>query len=84
MSTLKTSNACRSRVLGESVLDNDSDSDRAILAHKDGKEMHIVKTTQVTVSEEVEASKSKVADLSPKRSHDWSEPKADNNGHYEV
>lgn len=80
MSTFQSSKAYHSRIPGESILDNDSDSDRAILQEEEGKCAGIMKTTKVTV-EENEASGSQSSQLSRKRSHDWPEPRAGPGGH---
>jgi hypothetical protein len=74
MSTFQSSKAYHSRIPGESVLDNDSDSDRAILQEEESKSAGIMKTTKVTV-EENEASGSQSSQLSHKRSNDWPEPR---------
>jgi hypothetical protein len=80
MSTFQNSKAYHSRLPGESVLDNDSDSDRAILQDEDGKNTGIMKTTQVTVEERIEATGSQSSELSHKRSHDWPEPRPTQGG----
>ncbi|EAT83083.2 hypothetical protein SNOG_09818 [Parastagonospora nodorum SN15] len=80
MSTFQSSKAYHSRIPGESVLDNDSDSDRAILQEEEGKCAGIMKTTKVTV-EENEASGSQSSQLSHKRSNDWPEPRAGPDAH---
>lgn len=74
MSTFQNSKAYHSRLPGESVLDGDGDSDRAILEDEDNKGAGIVKTTKVTVSEEIEGASSQSSRLSHKRSNDWPEP----------
>jgi hypothetical protein len=74
MSTFQNSKAYHSRLPGDSVLDNDGDSDRAILEDDENKGAGIMKTTKVTVSEEVEGTDSQSSELSHKRSHDWPEP----------
>lgn len=71
MGTFQNSKAYHSRLPGESVLDNDSDSDRAILEDQEKQASGIVKTTKVTVSEEVEASGSKGSETPHKQSIDW-------------
>jgi len=80
MSTFQSSKAYHSRIPGESILDNDSDNDRAILQEEEGKCTGIVKTTKVTV-EENEASGPQSSQLSHKRSNDWSEPRPGPGGH---
>lgn len=75
MNTFGNSKSYHSRVPGESVLDSDGDSDRAILEEEEGKGSGIMKTTQVTVSEEAEASSAMGSEASHKRSNDWPEPK---------
>lgn len=57
---------------GESMLDNDSDSERAILEEGEGKGAGIMKTTQVTVHEEAEEPRQQASQESlQKHSHDW-------------
>jgi hypothetical protein len=75
MSTFQSSKAYHSRLPGESILDNDSDSDRAILQDEEGKDASIVKTTKVTVEEKIVATGSQGSELLNKRSHDWPEPR---------
>jgi hypothetical protein len=77
MSTFQNSKAYHSRITGGSVLDSDGDSDRAILDDEENKVTGITKTTQVTVSEEIEVPGSKSIDLSHKQSHEWHEPLPD-------
>lgn len=74
MNTFQNSKAYHSRIPGESILDNDADSDRAILEEEEGKGAGIMKTTKVTVMEEPESSSSKASEISHKQSHDWPEP----------
>jgi hypothetical protein len=74
MSTFQNSKAYHSRVAGESVLDNDGASDRAILEDEENTIGGITKTTQVTVSEEIEAPISKSIDLPHNQSQEWREP----------
>jgi hypothetical protein len=71
MSTFRNSKAYRSRLPGESVLDNDSDSDRAILKDEENMGAGITKTTQVTVLEEIRRASSKGPDFLHKQSLDW-------------
>ncbi|KAJ4357101.1 hypothetical protein N0V95_002757 [Ascochyta clinopodiicola] len=60
---------------GESMLDGDSDSERAILEDEGGKGVGIMKTTKVTVLEENEGPSQKASQESlQKRSHDWPPP----------
>ncbi|KAF2822696.1 hypothetical protein CC86DRAFT_301028 [Ophiobolus disseminans] len=84
MNTFQNSKAYHSRIPGESILDNDGDSDRAILEEEEGKGPGIMKTTQVTVLEEAEASSSKVSEVSHKRSHDWPEPNTIGRDHHAL
>ena len=84
MNTFQNSKAYHSRIPGDSVLDNDADSDRAILEEEEGKGLGIMKTTQVTVMEEAEASSSKGSEVSHKQSHDWPEPKPSKNVHHAM
>lgn len=84
MNTFQNSKAYHSRIPGESILDNDGDSDRAILEEEEGKGPGILKTTQVTVSEEPEATSSKGSDISHKRSNDWPEPRFQGDGHHAI
>jgi hypothetical protein len=53
---------------GDSILDNDSDSERAILEDAEGKGAGIVKTTKVTVTEAEETDSRKASD---QRSREW-------------
>jgi hypothetical protein len=60
---------------GESVLDSDSESERAILEDEEGKAAGIMKTTKVTVLEETEGPSQKTSTESlQKQSHDWASP----------
>lgn len=60
---------------GESVLDSDSESERAILEDEQGKGSGIVKTTKVTVLEEAEGTSQKTSTESlQKQSRDWASP----------
>lgn len=60
---------------GESALDSDSDSERAILVDEEGKGAGIVKTTKVTVLEETERPSQKTSNESlPKQNQDWASP----------
>lgn len=60
---------------GESVLDSDSESERAILEDAEGKGAGIVKTTKVTVSGEDDAPSQQASQESlQKRSNDWASP----------
>ncbi|KAF2622398.1 hypothetical protein BU25DRAFT_402772 [Macroventuria anomochaeta] len=57
---------------GESALDSDSDSERAILEDEENKSVGIMKTTKVTV---LEGPRQKVSQESlRKQSHDWASP----------
>jgi hypothetical protein len=84
MGTFQNSKAYRSRIPGESILDNDSDSDRAILKDEENRGTGITKTTQVTVSEEIEESSPKGSDLSHKQSHEWPEPASIQSSHHRI
>lgn len=70
MDTFRNSKAHHSRIRGESDLDNDGDSDRAILGEEDSKGPGIMKTMKVTVTEEVEANSSRGSEASKKQSRD--------------
>lgn len=60
---------------GESALDSDSDSERAILEDGEGKGAGIIKTTKVTVLEETEGPSQKSSHESlQKQSRDWASP----------
>jgi hypothetical protein len=61
---------------GESALESDSDSERAILEDEEGRGAGIMKTTKVTVLEEPEEGPSqKASQVSlQKQSHDWASP----------
>jgi hypothetical protein len=83
MNTFQSSKAYHSRIPGESVLDNDGDSDRAIL-EEEGKGSGIMKTTQVTVSDQVEGSSSKDLESSHKPSLDWPEPDTNKPGRHAI
>jgi hypothetical protein len=83
MSNFQNSKAYHSRIPGESVLDNDSDSDRAILKDEE-RANGITKTTQVTVSEEVEGESSKASELSHKQSHEWPQPRTSQSGRHRI
>jgi hypothetical protein len=74
MGTFQSSKAYRSRLPGESVLDNDSDSDRAILKDEESRGAGITKTTQVTVLEEIRRANSRGPDFLHKQSLDWQGP----------
>lgn len=74
MGTFQNSKAYHSRLPGESVLDNDSDSDRAILEDQEKQAAGIVKTTKVTVSEESEGPSSRGPETLHKQSIDWPAP----------
>jgi hypothetical protein len=82
MSTFQNSKAYHSRIRGESVLDNDGDSDRAILEEEEGKGSGIMKTMKVTVSEETEISNG--SEVLQKQSHDWPPPQPGSNGHHAI
>jgi hypothetical protein len=82
MGTFQSSKAYRSRLPGESVLDNDGDSDRAILEVEDGKGLGITKTTQVSI-QETEAG-SHGGESAHKRSEDWPEPQRRQHGNHVV
>jgi hypothetical protein len=83
MKALQNSKAYNSRIRGESILDNDGDSDRAIL-EEEGNSSGIMKTMKVTVFEEVEASSSKESEVSQKQSHDWPPPQLGNRSHHAM
>ncbi|KAH7406393.1 hypothetical protein DE146DRAFT_607177 [Phaeosphaeria sp. MPI-PUGE-AT-0046c] len=75
MGTFQGSKAYHSRLPDESVLDNDGDSDRAVLEDEENKRPGIMKTTEVTVSEEREGSSSKGSEASHTQSNDdWPVP----------
>lgn len=60
---------------GESALDSDSDSERAILEDEEGKGAGIMKTTKVTVLEETEGPSHQTSqDSLQKQSQDWTPP----------
>ncbi|KAF9691253.1 hypothetical protein EKO04_010923 [Ascochyta lentis] len=84
LNTFQNSKAYQSRICRESIVDNDGDSDRAILGEEESKGSGIMKTMKVTVSEEVEASSSKGSEISQKQSHDWPPPQPGNNGHHAI
>jgi hypothetical protein len=81
--TFQSSKAYRSRLPGESVLDNDGDSDRAILDEEHVKGLGITKTTQASVRE-TEAESSKGGESAHKRSEDWPEPERTLHGSHAV
>jgi hypothetical protein len=57
------------------MLDDDSDSERAILEDEEGKGAGIMKTTKVTVLEDSEGPSQKGSQESfQKQSHDWASP----------
>jgi hypothetical protein len=60
---------------GESALDSDSESERAILEDEEGQGAGIMKTTKVTVLEETEVPSQKTSIESlQKQSRDWASP----------
>lgn len=60
---------------GESALDSDSESERAILEDEEGKGAGIMKTTKVTVLEEGEGASQQASQESlQKPSNDWASP----------
>ncbi|KAF2996233.1 hypothetical protein E8E13_003240 [Curvularia kusanoi] len=63
----------KSRHPGESVLDSDSESERAILEDQEGKSAGIMKTTKVTVLEEADGPSQKTSRESM-QPHDWASP----------
>lgn len=69
------SRAYHSRIPGESILDRDDESDRAILEEDEGKGPGIMKTTQVTVVEQSGDSSSDHIESqgSYKQSNDWAQ-----------
>jgi hypothetical protein len=83
MSNFQNSKAYHSRIPGESILDNDSDSDRAILKDEE-RATGIMKTTQVTVSEEIEGQSSKSSESSKKQSHERTEPRSSQSGRHRT
>jgi hypothetical protein len=84
MNNFPGSKSYHSRLPDESILDDDADSDRAILEDEENKSSGIMKTTQVVVSEEIGASSSQVSDGSPKRSHGWPGPNATSKGQHAI
>jgi hypothetical protein len=84
MNTFTSSKAYHSRIPGESVINNDADSDRAILEEEEGKGLGIMKTTEVTVSKETEASSSKEVEFLHKQSHDWQEQDRSTSGTHAI
>lgn len=84
MSTFQNSKAYHSRIRGESIMDDDGDSDRAILEEEEGKRSGIMRTTKVTVSEEPDASSSKGSVVSQKQSHDWPPPQVSKSQHHAI
>lgn len=57
------------------MLDQDSDSERAILEDEEGKGVGIMKTTKVTILEEGEGPSQKASQESlQEQSHDWASP----------
>ncbi|CAO2649879.1 Nn.00g011710.m01.CDS01 [Neocucurbitaria sp. VM-36] len=73
--TTFNSRAYHSRIPGESILDRDDESDRAILEEGEGKGPGIMKTTQVTVVEQNGDSSSSQEESqgSYKQSNDWAQ-----------
>lgn len=60
---------------GESALDSDSDSERAILEDEEGKSAGIMKTTKVTVLEETDGPSQKTSHESlQKQNQVWASP----------
>lgn len=60
---------------GESILDDDSDSERAILEAEESKGAGIMKTTKVTVLEEAEGPSQKASQESlQNQNYDWASP----------
>jgi hypothetical protein len=84
MNTFLNSKAYHSRLGDDSVLDNDGDSDRAILENEEGKSAGIMKTMKVTVSEEAKASSSEGSEASQKQSNDWAPPQPDKYSHHAL
>lgn len=72
---LGTKSAHRSMHPGESALDSDSDSERAILEDEEGKSAGIMKTTKVTVLEETDGPSQKTSHESlQKQNQVWASP----------
>ena len=68
-------NSHKSAHPGESALDSDSDSERAILEDEEGKGAGIMKTTKVMVIDEAEDPIQQASQESlQKQSHDWASP----------
>jgi hypothetical protein len=84
MNNFPSSKSYHSRLPDESILDDDADSDRAILEDEENKSNGIMKTTQVVVSEEAGASSSQVSDGSPTRNQGWPRLNATNNGQHAI
>lgn len=84
MNTFQSSKAYRSRIPGESVLDRDDESDRAILEDEENKGLGIMKTTQVTVREQGEnlGPSQKSSQASYDGSPDWSMPTLEKGVHH--
>ena len=80
MNTFQSSKAYHSRIPGESVLENDSDSDRAILKQEESNTPGIMKTTKVTILEE----RGSVIAKEPKSSHEWPEPRPEKHDHHAM
>lgn len=70
-----TKSGHRSMHPGESALDSDSESERAILEEEEGKGAGITKTTKVTVLQETDGpSQNTSQDSLQKQSQDWASP----------
>lgn len=78
MKTFEGSKAYHSRIPGESILDADDESDRAILDEEEHKGPGIMKSTKVTIQEtNGDSGSSSHKDSSPtayKQSIDWQSP----------
>jgi len=85
MKNFEGSKAYHSRIPGESILDGDDESDRAILEEDEHKGPGIMKSTKVTIQETPMGSgSSSQRDGSPtayvKESIDWASPHLENGG----
>jgi hypothetical protein len=83
MGTFQSKRATHSRLPGESVIEGDDESDRAILEDDEGKGSGIMKTTKVTVVES-EGSSHKGSQRSYKQSNDWASPNHDHGNSHAV
>lgn len=83
MNTFQNSKAYHSRIPGESILDRDDESDRAILEDEEGK-AGIMKTTQVTVREQGQeiGPSQKSSQGSFDGNPEWTMPSVQTGGHH--